>query len=67
MNHTKNKYDSYFFSMNHTFIKYESYLSMKPRFSRDSLAELSNPNTNSLHPNVGYSNLYPVVLEDFQD
>jgi hypothetical protein len=28
--------------MNHTFIKYESYLSMKPRLSRDSLADLSN-------------------------
>jgi hypothetical protein len=39
MNHTKEKYDSYFFSMNHTFIKYESYLRMKPRFSRDSLAK----------------------------
>jgi hypothetical protein len=37
MNNTKKKYGSYFFSMNPTFIKYESYLSMKPRFSRDSL------------------------------
>ncbi len=28
--------------MNHTFDKYDSYLSMKPRFSRDSLADISS-------------------------
>ncbi len=28
--------------MNHTFDKYDSYLSMKPRFSRDSLAVVSS-------------------------
>ena len=28
--------------MNHTFNKYDSYLSMKPRFSRDSLAAISS-------------------------
>jgi hypothetical protein len=33
-----------FFSMNHTFIKYESNLSMKPRFSRDSLAKIVKKN-----------------------
>jgi hypothetical protein len=28
--------------MNHTLVKYESYLSIKPRFSRDSLARNAN-------------------------
>jgi hypothetical protein len=32
--------------MNHTFDKYDSYLSMKPRFSRDSLARARNPKLN---------------------
>ncbi len=47
--------------MNHTFDKYDSYLSMKPRFSRDSLAKITRKNYLFL---TRLKNLFLTVLTD---